>query len=325
MSTLLTYSDLQSRVLRWVDEATDTDTTLTLVKDALNASHRRLITSRQWPFMAWPQRETFVTTSGVSFYALNPNSNRVYHLWDRTLRQYVPVIPRREWPAVGANRSNTATPPYGVTWGPNWPVKFQPAAVGTVSIVSSSASDVTSRGLVVTGVDAGGDIAQATLVAMGATPVVSTQTFAMIINLAKTGTWVGTLTLKDSGGNTLVSLGASSPGKQYPTVEFLEDPQPDRVCEYNFQRLPITLTNDGDIPETPYPYSEIHVYDALLDLTSYNTELGAKEQGLWTKRYTELMDGLVTSCDEEIVGAYPRFVRDLDDKGLGSRTSAYNL
>lgn len=323
MSTLLTYLDLQDRVLRWIDEATDQDTTKLLVEDAINASHRRLITSRQWPFMAWPQKQTITTQSGLSFYALNPNANRIYHLWDQTLRQYVPVIPRREWPAVGANRSNVGTPPYGVTWGPNWPVKFQPSTVAAVSAVSSSASDTVPT-VILTGITTSGDIAQDVITITGTTPAVGAVAFSAVTNIAKTGTWVGTLTLKDASANVMITLGPREPGKQYPTVEFLEDPESGRTMEYNFQRLPITLINDGDIPETPYPYSEIHIYDALLDLTSYNTELGEKEQALWTKRYTELFDGLVTSCDEEIVGAYPRFVRDLDDKGIWSRVAVFN-
>lgn len=321
---MLTFKDLQDRTLRWIDEGGDTSTTLALVKDALNASHRRLLTAQQWPFMAWPRTESITTTSGISLYALNPNANRVYHFWDTTMHQYVPVIPRREWPAVGANRSNVATPPFGVMWGPNWPVSVQPTAASTVQIVSSNSAD-TAVTVIVTGIDSNNAMISETVTANGTTTVTSSHSFVAITNLTKTGTWVGTLTVTAAVDSvTMLTLSPSEYGRWYPTIEFLEDPSNGRTYQYNFQRLPLTLDNDHDIPETPYPFSEIHVYDALLDLTTYNTELGAKEQSLWRARFDELMDGLLQSTDEAIVGSYPRFVRDLDDKGIWSRVAVYN-
>ncbi len=329
MPTLLTYRNLQDRVLRWIDEAQATSTTTTaLVADAVNASHRRLITAKQWPFMAWPQVESITTVSGTRVYALNPNSNRIFHLWDTLLRQYVPVVPRREWPGVGANQSNTDTPPYGVTWGPMWPVQRQPTTTDVLVVNSSSAAD-TGVMVRITGVNEVGDIVAETVTMNGTSAVATTNQYVRVTNLTKidgaSSLWAGTLTvLADGQGTTLVTLGHTEPGRQYPTIEFLEGPTAGRTYTYEFQRLPNTLVYDGDIPETPYPYSEIHVYDALLDLTTYNTELGAKEQVLWKKRYDELMDGLLNAWDEQIVGSYPRFTRDLDDKTPWSRVGAWN-
>lgn len=324
MSDLLTFLDLQTRVLRWIDESTSTAATTTaLVQDAINASHRRILTSYQWPFMAWPLKQSFTTSSGVSFYSLNPNADRVYHLWDTSLHQYVSVVPRREWPAVGVNRSNTATAPYGVALGPIWPVQVQPPTAGVCKVVSSSSSDTAGPTVILRGIDANGDIQTETLTANGTSIVTGAMSFTTLLNVTKTGTWVGTMTLS-TGTTTLLSLLPSQYGRAYPTVEFLEDPESGRTFEYNFSRKPVSLANDHDIPEIPYPYSEMCVYDALIDLSTYNTELGIKEQTVWTDRFKSLKDGLYAAYDSEIVGAYPRMVRDLDDKGTWSRVAVYN-
>jgi len=308
---ILSYKNLQDRVLDWIDESDDTGHTLDLVKDAINASHRRVLTAKQWSFMAWPQEESITTAAGTDYYSLNPNTNRIYHLWDVTNRVYVPVVPRREWPGVGVDLTNTSTAPYGVILGPHWPVQNQPASAGTISIVSSSASDVTSRTVVLKGIDTSGVLRSETLTATGVTTVTGSISFAAITNVTKTGTWVGTLTIT-RGATTLLTLLAADTGLLYPTVKFLETPDSARVFTYEVQRQPTVLSLDNDIPETPYPFSEIHVYDTLLDLTTYNTELGPKEQSVWKKRYDELWDALCNTYDEEIVGAYPKFVRDLD-------------
>ena len=310
---VLSFKQLYDRVLEWIDEGGDTDHTLTIVKDAINSSHRRVLCAKQWAFMAWPQEESIVTAIGTSYYALNPNANRVYHLWDVTNRCYVPVVPRREWPATGVDLSNTSTAPYAIIMGPHWPVASQPAMGGTLSIVSSSASDVTSRTVVIRGIDTSGVVRSETLTAVGVTPVVGTISFDAILNVTKTGTWVGTLTLS-RGAATLLTLLASDTGLFYPTVKFLEPPDSVKTFTYEVQRQPTSLSLDNDIPETPFPFSEIHVYDALLDLTTYNTELGQKEQSIWKKRYDELWDGLINSYSDEIVGSYPKFVRDLDQQ-----------
>jgi hypothetical protein len=307
---MLTFRQLQLEVLRWLDEADDTDTTLALVKDGLNRSHRRLIGSRTWPFMLWPREESFTTVAGTRAYALKPNVGKLLTLYDYTFNLPCPLVSRREWEAAGVDRTGTQTVPQGAIYGDVWPVSAQPASV-TVSVVSSSASDTSGPTLVLEGLNSSGEATTETLTLTGTTPVVSSTTWLHLWKVSKTGTWVGTMTLSASAA-TILSLTASEYGKQYPTLEFIETPALARTYYYTAQRNPGTLSNDYDIPDTPYPYSEIHVYDCLLDLTTYNTELGAKEQRLWKERYDALMQGLLQSVDEGIAGSRPRYVRNMN-------------
>jgi len=306
---MLTYRQLQLEVLRWIDEGGDTDTTLTLVKDALNRSHRRLLGQRTWPFMIWPREESLVTVAGQRTYALKHGISKVLTLYDSELRHTFPLVSRREWESLGVDRVGTHHVPAGVIYGDTWPVAAQPANAA-VSLVSSSASDMTSTTVVLAGIDSSGDATTETLTATGTTPAVGSVLWAHLWSVTKTGTWVGTLTLS-SGSTTLLTLTASETAKQYPTLEFIETPSSARTYLYTAQRTPVTLTLDTDIPDTPYPYSELHIYDALLDLTTYNTELGAKEQRLWMDRYDKLWTALVQAADEGIAGSRARSIRNL--------------
>lgn len=306
----LTFRDLQLQALRWIDEGEDADITLTLVKEAINRSHRQVLTARVWPFMLWPNEETLTTTAGTRKYALKPGIGKLLTLWDTTARTFVPLIPRREWEGMGVDRTEQVLP-LGAIYGDWWPVKAQPTSATTLSLVSTSASDTTVT-VQLTGLDSDGEYLTETVTMTGTTPVATSGSFAFLLGVTKIGTWVGTLTLSTSGGTSLLVLKAAETSKQYPTLEFVETPEGTRSYTWTAQRMPTTLVNDNDIPDTPAPFSQIHVYDALLDLTAYNTELGAKEQRLWQSRRDELMRGLENYMDETIAGSRPRFVRNME-------------
>lgn len=309
---MITFLDLQNRFLRWVDEAGDTSTTQALAQDAINASHRRLLLSRPWPFMLWPREETFTSVANVRTYALNPACGKLLSMWDDTQRQFYPTVSRRGWQQAGVDRTIQNVYPTGYTYGPTWPVGAQPASASTLSLVSSSSNDVTVT-VILTGISNTDTYVTETVALNGLTPVTTTNSYLNVLSMTKTGTWVGTLTMS-AGSTTLLTLGATEYGKAYPTIEFTEHPQAGLPFYYTFQRTPRTLINDYDIPETwPNAIAEIHVYDALLDFTTYNTELGAKEQNLWTRRYQELYNELLSTSDEAILGAMPRFVNQMDD------------
>ena len=312
---MLTFSDLRTRVVRWLDEATNTATATTnLVNDAINAAHRRICLMRPWPFMRWPQHETFTTTAGTRTYALNPNIGRLLFLWDSTNRVFVPTIPLRNWREGVVDLTTTTAQHPAAIFGGTWPVLRQPDGTNVLRIVSSSASDVTSRTVTIRGTTANGEIATETITANGTTVVAGTTVFVTVLNVTKTGTWAGTLTLGHGSPitTTLLTLTASQRGKQYPTVEFTDTPGVARAYTYGFLRVPMTLSADNDIPEIPFPWSELLVYDTLLDLATYNSEIGSQHVVIWTKRYEELLKQLTEAYDESIVGAQPRFVRDIE-------------
>lgn len=312
---MLTFSDLRTRVTRWLDEATNTATSTTnLVNDAINASHRRVTLMRPWPFMKWPKQETFTSVSGTRSYGLNPNIGRLLYLWDGANKCFVPTIPMRNWREGAVDPTTTSAQYPGATFGGNWPVMRQPDGTNVLRIVSTSASDVTSRTVTIRGTTSDGEIASETITANGTTVVAGTTVFVTVLNVTKNGSWVGTMTLGHGSPitTTLLTLTTSQYGKQYPTIEFTDTPGSAKTYTYAFLRSPQTLSVDNDIPEIPFPFSEILVYDTLLDFATYNSEIGQMHVQLWTKRYEELLKQLTEAYDEAIVGSQPRFVRDIE-------------
>lgn len=312
-----TFLDLQQRVLDWIDEGDDASVTRDKVKAALNASHQRLLGSRTWPFSVWPREEEFSTTAGIRTYGLKHGVSKVLTLYSASDGVPCPLISRREWESLGVDRVGTRAIPMGAIYGDVWPVSSQPTTAAVCVVTSTTDADATAGNtVIVQGLDSNGDRASETLTLLdvGSTSAVTgTTSFSLITAVTKTGTWTGTMTLT-IGGTTRLTLTASQYGKQYPTLEFIETPSESRDYLYTAQRTPTILTNDYDIPDTPFPYSEFHVYDVLLDWTTYNTELGAKEQRLFSQRRQELLDGLSQAYDEGIAGAHPRYVRNMNPR-----------
>jgi hypothetical protein len=309
---MLRFVDLQTRVKRLLDEAATsavTDTTDALVEDSLNAAHKRLCLSRSWAFLKWPKTEEVSSTAGVSCMTLNPNLGRLLWVWDVAQGCYLSMIPMREWEALGVDKQ--AERPAGVVYGGYWPVMQQPTEATVLTIVSSSASDTSTRHVTVRGVNASGDVVEETLTANGVTAVTGDEEFVSILNITKIGAWVGTLSLKISA-TTILTLTTGEYAKQYPTLEFVEIPDASKEFVYAFCRIPRTLTQDNDIPEVPYPFSEILVYDALLELVTYRTDVNVAHIKMWSDLRTVLMKQLYEAQDELIVGARPRFVRDIE-------------
>ena len=55
----------------------------------------------------------------------------------------------------------------------------------------------------------------------------------------------------------------------YPNLS-LNDTTIRRKGTYRFYKRPTVLSHDNDIPDIPYPFSRILVFDALLELYTYN-------------------------------------------------------
>jgi hypothetical protein len=316
---MLTFRDLQLEVLRWIDESEDTDTTLALVKDALNRSHRKVLSARTWAFMRWPGEIELTTTSGQRTYALKHGISKLLTVWDDQLGTPLPLISRREWENIGVDRTGSQSVPVGAIYGDVWPVSIHPSS--EVVRANGVTADL-GKTILLEGVDSTGSWATETLT-MIATPevdiddptyAVSTTVWSHLSAVTKVGTWTGTLTITTPTHGTILTLTASQYAKQYPTLEFIETPSAARVYLYTAQRVPRLLSDDHDIPDTPYPFSAIHIYDALLDLSTYNTELGAKEQRVWKARYDECWNGLLDSAEEGIAGSGPRYVRNMNPR-----------
>jgi hypothetical protein len=73
------------------------------------------------------------------------------------------------------------------------------------------------------------------------------------------------------------------------------------------------MSADNDIPDVPFPYTKILVFDALLDLAAYNGQMDNGRIGLWTKRIQDLEAQMFMNSDPSIVGATSRSVRVTGD------------
>lgn len=316
---MLTFRDIQLEILRYVDEAEDTDTTLAIVKDAINRSHRKILTARTWPFMNWPIEASFTTVAGQRVYALKQGMGKVTSLFDVGLSDFFPLISRREWETVGVDRIGQQPQPAGAIYGDEWPVAAQPVSEA-VTATSSTDTDAANT-VILIGLNTSGDMTTETLTLadIGSTAAATSSTlWKVLFGVTKGAAFTGTLTLTSATAGTLLSLTASEYAKQYPTIEFVETPAAAREYVYTVQRTPTVLTSDHQVPDIPFPHSEILVYDTLLDWSAYSSELGSKQISLWKARYDELWDNLIQYSDEAIAGSHPRFVRNMNPR-LASR------
>lgn len=311
---ILTYADLQNRVLRTLDEAGDAGTTLAIVKDYIQAAHHARCCSHGWNFMLWPDSVTFTTVASTRYYALHQEFHRLLWMRNRTSKEYMREVPFRALEATGADWVNDTGKADRFVLTSTQPVSAQPTTSSTVRIVSTSASDTTSCTVIIRGVTSNG-VTTETLTANGTSNVTSTNSFSTVLQVTKTGTWVGRMTLTAVTGTlTLLTLFPEEYGRSYRQLEMLRVPDAGDTIEYRFFRQPSILSNNTDIPDIPPPFQEIVVYDALIRMAGYNTELNPQSVKVWEEQRDLLLEGMEQSqLEGQAIGAEVRYVRYMGD------------
>lgn len=71
------------------------------------------------------------------------------------------------------------------------------------------------------------------------------------------------------------------------------------TIQFEYLKQPIALTNDTDIPDVPYPYSLILVYDALLEMAIYDEDLDQSKVTIWKDKQTKYENALLTVYGQE--------------------------
>lgn len=313
---ILTYKHLRDQFLRYLDEAGDTGTTLTLAGDLLNQAHQLRCTERNWPFMLWDTAETFSTVAAQQIYPLHQEFARPLYVYNRTTSNYLQEVPNRQLAESGHQwNTDTGSAQHFVLWG-STQVKTQPSSASVLTIVSSSASDVTSYTLIVRGVNASGVVVSETFTATGTTPVVGTTSFVKILSVTKSAVWNGRMTMtSNSGAVTNLTLEATEYGRSYPQLFLLASPDAVETIEYRFYRQPYVLTNDYDVPDIPPPYSAILTYDALLLYGAYDTGIASRHHEIWKHQRDRWEQALIeTYLEGRNLAAKPRFVLDYQDE-----------
>lgn len=314
MAKIYTYKDLQDEVLSWLDESGATSVTLTNVKNSLQQAHLQRLTQQDWNFMLWPTSVTFNTVSGTRHYSLHSEYYKPLYFFDQTGKKYLIEQNQRSLAPSGARwNQDTGSPDRFVLWG-RQPVANQPASAGTLSVVSSSGSDGNTKTVKVRGTDSTGSyVVEETLTMNGLTPVAGSVTFSNpILSITLSEEMAGTLTLT-CGATTMLVLQPGELGRSYPRMELLRDPTTQSTIEYRFYRQPRPLVDDNDIPDIPPPFSQILVWDTLINMAAYNSDISNAHIAVWSRNQQMLSDALV-AYDESgnSLEAEPRYVRNLD-------------
>lgn len=302
-----TLATLREEVLSWMDEAGTTGTSATLVDYVLNQANAQRATQQRWPWMK-SSKKTFTTVVGQTEYVLPETGYKLDYLYNKNTCQFIGEISDEQIVARG-DGNGEATSAYAQFFQKAGlsPIRTYIAAPDTLAL-TSTVGEASGHYLSITGEDSTGEELTETL-APGAS---TSNTFARITRIDKIGTsWAGTITLATTGGTTLLVLTASQPGKQYLVIRLLETPSAVETIEYRFIRAPRVMSNDNDLPDVPWPDSQILVWDALILLAAYS-EVDSEATNVWRQSQTVCELTMLTSVLQgDTTGSWSESVRDL--------------
>ncbi len=303
-----TFKNLQDQVLEWMADAGDASLMLTLVKQSIDAVHRRVLTDEQLDFMLSPVT-TLNVTVGRQVYDLPEDFLSMLYVYDANQREYLEEVPPKGILEAEDGMSDIGNVlRFRVVQVSG--VKRQPSTAGVVVVTPSGGNEAAANGIVIQGVDANGEWAEETLSSGGSwASLTSTTSFAKITNIIKTGTtWTRTIGVT-SGGVTVLTLTASQFVKQYPQIELVENPTTTYTFSYRYFQRPTDLVYDNQLPQVPDAYRDVLKYGALLLLPGF-TKADQNELAVWRGEYTTLLTGMKQNYQQaRSLGARARRVR----------------
>lgn len=265
MANIRTFKNIQDETLAWLNEAGDTDVTLTLVKQAIRAAHEKRLADERWAFKL-SKPKTFSTVVGQQTYTLDPDFLRLMYVKNLTTKELLVEFSEGSALQTGYDwTTDTDSARKFALWG-HAEVQNQPAAASVIAVTSSNTGDLTTtvtiKGDTATGI-------QTETIVVGASGQIQ---FTEILKVTKSDGWVGTMTLK-SNANTVtnLTLGPTEYGKSYQNFYLFAIPSAIESLEYRFYRQPSPLVDNNDRPDYPSPFEELLVWEALCDMATYNT------------------------------------------------------
>lgn len=285
---MLTFKALQDNVLTFLDQAGETGIGLDLVKYALNTSMEKRVSEERWSFMLWPTPVSLSFTQGVRTYQLHPELMMITDFWNTTGQQRMVEVPTRARFKEGVQEDR-----YKFEFVQGSPVRQQPTeGVLTVSGMAK-----------IRYVDADGEVVEENVTNANTSASVSE-----VLRVTKLDT--NALTITDAAAATILSLTASEFGKSYPQIRLFDDGQAETGA-YRFYRKPYLMVDDYDIPDIPYPFSRILIFDALLELATYHDSSPPQhwvvQQGQWDLQLRQAYQ------EGEAEGSEARTVHATDD------------
>lgn len=308
-----TFSTLRDEVLRHLDEYGDTGTTKANVDNALNQAHFQRLTEERWPFMLWRVPVTFTLTSGQQLYSLHQSFHRPYYFRNTTTRQNLIEVPVRELSDVGVDWNNDTTGRHVALWGRS-PVQNQPTSYSQITIVSDNAADTSSTKAITIEGETYDGIETETITPNGLSSVTGSKEFCHITAVTKAGEWVGKLTMtSDAGTVTNLTLHPTEFGRSYQQLYFTWVPGGGETIEYRFYRTPRTLSADNDIPEIPFPHSNLLVWDALMILAAYDGQIDPGRLQVWQDNQERMVVAMKQALtDGQSLDSTPRLIRFIE-------------
>ena len=304
---MLTFKDIQDQVLLLWDNPGETGNLLTLIKDFINDSQDLRCAQQRWSFMRSEELYTITTASGQLSYPLAEDVQRLHRFYNATEERKMIEVPVREYYDAPLTK-------YHWHWTKPSPVAAQPSTTGTISILSNQSGD-TSKNVIIRGLDGSDVITTETITSNGSngtTPVSSSTSYKKILKVTKSGTFTGTLTVRDNAGNTMLSLGTADYGKNYAQIKLLRDPAQADTIEYATYRKPVKLSDNNDIPDIPDPFSRILIWDTLLALCAYDE---VQPQPVWIQKQREWEQRLQqTFLEGQTPGARARYMKDVTSR-----------
>lgn len=314
-----TFDSLIQEVMRQTDEAGTTGTTLTLLQEYLRAAHNLRCVEFREHFMR--MEATVSTVVGQREYTLSPLFDKPIVFFNEATKATLIETPPRNQEDERLDLSSTPTGTAEQFYFSGYaPVKNQPTSASVITAVSDNGADIGSNYQVaVKGINTTGDIIVDVLTLNGSTPVVGTHSFQAggILAVTKSGATSGNVTLTSNSGTvTLLTLTPNELGKQYRKFRLLSTPSTKENILYRFYRKPIYLVNNYDVPDIPYPYSQVLVYDALLMFATYNTDMQSEARLLMWQQHQQRWENALRGFSKEgqSVGGRSRTTRSVDDE-----------
>lgn len=265
MADLRTFKDLKTLALTYLDQAGDINTGNqgdTLVGNAIAMQHNKRLTSQRWNFMLWGNPVTLNFQTGVRNYTLHPLAAMLTEFKNTTAGQLMNETPARARYKMGVqdDRFHFEFVQESPVQLPFTPGLFTIVGNATISYVDVNGNPVTES------------------ITNGTTSAQVDTVFAVAKNDGNA------LQVKDAVGKIILSLTSTQFGMSYPQIRLMADGVSGESASYRFYRRPRYLSLDNDIPEIPYPFAHILVYDALLELYTYND---ANPPQWWVKQQSD--------------------------------------
>lgn len=262
-----TFLELQDAVLLKLADNGDSAILRDLVKAAIAENHSRRVSSQNWSFMRWPVPPTLSVVAGVRRYSLHEKFGTPLYFKSRITG----LLVERPSDMLG----DYDLPDYDATGGArrfelagNSGIKTQPTAASVLTATSNNVAD-NGKTLTVTGETASGYETEAlTLPNAGSKIWLAGQ----VVSIRKNGVgWAGTVTVTaNAGATTVLVLDSDCYGRNYRQFVLEVAPDAADTIDYPFYKLPTLLDDNYDIPDIPAPFSDVLIYDALIDLQGYS-------------------------------------------------------